>query len=538
MATQALYRQWRPATFSDFVGQEAIVTTLRNQVVSGRITHAYLFCGSRGTGKTTAAKILARSVNCETPVSGEACGHCAVCDALSAENCLDIVEIDAASNNGVDEIRDLREKVKYPPQHGKYRVYIIDEVHMLSTGAFNALLKTLEEPPPHALFILATTEPQRLPATILSRCQRYDFRRFPAEQIAGRLRHIVEGEHSHAEPEALSLIAHAAEGGMRDAISLLDMCLSYGGGSVDAALVREVLGASDRGFLFQFAGRLIAGDAAGALLGIDELMRSGREPQVFAKDITTHLRALMLSQTLPQDKLSQLLEITLEDAQRFIKQGAEVSRERLLALLDLFMNTDTDMRWAAQPRVALEVSAVRACLPEDALRLDALAARVDLVEKKIQNGVVAAPAAAAVQSQSADAALTAKRPAAPAQQQKTVPAPASASSQAIWDGVIKILRDSSMMLYSQVRMGRFLGIDGDAARIAFKKENEIFLNVLRKEDNAQIITAALTEAAGRPMRFLPEMEGAPAQDTAKQKDTLQAVFDMFGRDKVEVVDED
>ncbi|MDL2318905.1 DNA polymerase III subunit gamma/tau, partial [Eubacteriales bacterium OttesenSCG-928-A19] len=241
MPTQALYRQWRPMRFSDVYGQDAAITTLRNQVASGRISHAYLFCGSRGTGKTTTAKIFARAVNCASPVDGEPCGECAACKALEDDGSLDIVEIDAASNNGVDEIRDLREKVKYPPQNGRYRVYIIDEVHMLSTGAFNALLKTLEEPPPHALFILATTEPQRLPATVISRVQRYDFRRIPAQVIVERLRVIVEGEHADVTDEALRLIARSAEGGMRDAISLLDMALSYGGGSVDAALVRDVL---------------------------------------------------------------------------------------------------------------------------------------------------------------------------------------------------------------------------------------------------------------------------------------------------------
>ena len=227
MGYQALYRRYRPARFDDFVGQEAIIRTLRSQVMSGRIAHAYLFCGTRGTGKTSTAKVFARAVNCENPDRGEPCGQCAACRALSAESSLDILEIDAASNNGVDEIRDLREKVKYPPQSGRYRVYIIDEVHMLSQGAFNALLKTLEEPPAYVVFILATTEPQKLPATILSRCQRFDFGRIPAHQIIARLRVALEEGGIRAEEAALSRIARAAEGGMRDAWSILDMCLGY-----------------------------------------------------------------------------------------------------------------------------------------------------------------------------------------------------------------------------------------------------------------------------------------------------------------------
>ena len=324
MATQALYRTWRPQRFSDVVGQEPIVTTLKNQIASGRVAHAYLFCGSRGTGKTTSAKIFARAVNCENPRDGEPCGECPTCRALQEERCLDVVEIDAASNNGVDEIRDLRDKIKYPPQQGKYRVYIIDEVHMLSAGAFNALLKTLEEPPAHALFILATTEPQKLPATVLSRRQRYDFRRNSrAGDRRARLRTVCEGEQVEVSDEALMDIARSAEGGMRDALSLMDMCLAYGGGSVDDALVREVLGASDRAFLFEFADALLRGDAAGAIRGVDKLMREGREPQVFARDLTGHLRALLLAQTCGGE-LADLLEITAEDAARYQAQAQTV----------------------------------------------------------------------------------------------------------------------------------------------------------------------------------------------------------------------
>ena len=291
MGYQALYRRYRPARFEDFVGQEAVIKTLRSQVMSGRIAHAYLFCGTRGTGKTSTAKVFARAVNCEHPENGDPCGQCAACQALSAESSLDILEIDAASNNGVDEIRDLREKVKYPPQNGRYRVYIIDEVHMLSTGAFNALLKTLEEPPSYVVFILATTEPQKLPATILSRCQRFDFHRIPMHQIIGRMKVAVEKEGILAEEAALSRIARAAEGGMRDAWSIMDMCLGYAqedDTGLTEELVLRVLGAADRTFLFDFADKLIGSDAVGALTMIDDMMRMGREVQVFVRDVSAH----------------------------------------------------------------------------------------------------------------------------------------------------------------------------------------------------------------------------------------------------------
>ncbi len=354
MSYQALYRTWRPEQFRDIVGQERIITTLINQITSGRIPHAYLFCGSRGTGKTTTAKVLSRAINCLHPEDGEPCGVCEACKQLSGENNLDIVEIDAASNNGVDEIRDLRDKIKYPPTVGRYKVYIIDEVHMLSIGAFNALLKTLEEPPAHAVFILATTEPQKLPATILSRCQRFDFKRIPAQVIEGRLYTVLEGVGAQAEPEAVSLIARAAEGGMRDALSILDMCLSYGEGRLESDIVREVLGASDRTFLFDFAGALIAGEVSRALKMIDTLMRDGRDPAVFAREVTGHMRSLLVARSCEKG-LEDLLEVTAEDAERFRAQAAEASEARLMRLMSLFMQAENDMKWATQQRAVLEL---------------------------------------------------------------------------------------------------------------------------------------------------------------------------------------
>lgn len=532
MATQALYRAWRPQFFRDVYGQDAIVTTLRNQIASGRVAHAYLFCGSRGTGKTTTAKILARAVNCESPQSGEPCGACATCEALSAENNLDVIEIDAASNNGVDEIRDLRERIKYPPQHGRYRVYIIDEVHMLSAGAFNALLKTLEEPPRHVVFILATTEPQKLPATILSRCQRFDFRRIPAAVIAECLHKVATGEHVDVRPGAVSLIAAAAEGGMRDALSLMDMCLSYGGGSVDEALVRDVLGASDRAFLFDFAAFLVEGDVAGAMKGIDALMKSGREPQVFARDLTGHLRALMLAQSVAGDALAALLEITAEDAARYADQAALVSRERLLRWLDQFLAAETDMKWSSRPRVALEVAAARACLPEDALRLDALAARVEMLEKKLQNGVVSAPPPVQAEAKEPPVkpAPKATEPKAPAPTQPAAP------DDDIWSRALPAIKKEPA-LYAPLLQGRFAGMDGDAARVVFAKDKSIFPDMLKKPDKKEKLEALLTNAAGRPIRVSFEFEPDKPTETRSTRAALKEVFDAFGRENVQVIDE-
>ena len=550
MSYQALYRQWRPARFDDFVGQENVIATLRNQVQSGRIAHAYLFCGSRGTGKTSAAKVLARAVNCERPERGEPCGACATCQALQAENCLDIVEIDAASNNGVDEIRDLREKVKYPPQSGRYRVYIVDEVHMLSAGAFNALLKTLEEPPAHVVFILATTEPQKLPATILSRCQRFDFSRIPMRQIVGRLAQAAQGAGAQASPAALERIARAAEGGMRDALSILDMCLACAqGGVLGEDVVLQVLGASDRGFLFRFSGSLLAGDAPACLTMVDELMRLGREAQVFARELSGHLRALMLAQTCG-DALPELLDVTQEDAAQYRAQVEGCSRARLLRMLDVFLACETDMKWASQPRIALEVAVVRACQPEESVSLAALEERIGLIERRLAQGVPAAQAAPAVQAAPAAQAAPATQaaPAAQAAAKRSVPStqpavqPAGRAPDDVWDAAMRDLKRSAPLIFGSVSMGRYQGVRDGAYVLAFAKDPAvaIYMNMLRRDDKRAVVEEALARAGGAPARLCVEHEGeAPqprdAQQAAQQR--LDRVFGVFGRENVQVTDE-
>ena len=290
-AYQSLYRTWRPRTFTDMVGQEAIVRTLKNQVGSKRIAHAYLFCGSRGTGKTSAARIMAMAINCQEPRNGDPCLACAHCLALQSETTLDVFEMDAASNSRVEEIREMLSRTDYPPQTVPYKVYIIDEVHMLSNAAFNALLKTLEEPPPYMVFILATTEPQKLPATILSRCQRFDFGRIPESEIVKRLS-LAVSDGVTADEDALQLIAATAQGSMRDAWSLMDMCLSAGG-SLTQEHVRNMLGAVSQDFLFDFLDALVRGDTAEALRLSDKLMRGGRDVLVFLREFNAHLRQVL-----------------------------------------------------------------------------------------------------------------------------------------------------------------------------------------------------------------------------------------------------
>ena len=549
MGYQALYRRYRPARFEDFVGQEAVIKTLRSQVMSGRIAHAYLFCGTRGTGKTSTAKVFARAVNCEHPENGDPCGECATCRALSEESSLDILEIDAASNNGVDEIRDLREKVKYPPQVGRYRVYIIDEVHMLSAGAFNALLKTLEEPPAYVVFILATTEPQKLPATILSRCQRFDFHRIPMQQIVARMKVAVEREGIAAEDAALARIARAAEGGMRDAWSIMDMCLGYAqedGAGLTEALVLRVLGAADRGFLFDFADRLIGADAAGALEMIDGMMRMGREVQVFVRDVSAHLRALMLADVCGEEHAADLLDVTQEDAAAYVAQARRTSHTRLMRMLDLFLASETDMKWASQPRFALETAAIRACEPEESLQLEALVARVDELERKLREGVVVAQQAAAPASKNAaPAAQAAAAAPVPAKETPKGPAP---DAERIWQEAVKKLKQKPQ-LFGMVRFGRLASAENGVFTVVYEKATGgAYVKMLSMDDKNAQVAQALSDAAGYPCVFRAAIEGTvaesdkavlAAQEAAKKQaqENLNRVFDAFGRENVRVTDD-
>ena len=532
MAYQALYRAWRPRQFSEIFGQDAVVATLMRQIASGRIAHAYLFCGTRGTGKTSAAKVFSRAVNCLDRTSAEPCGECEVCKAILAESCMDVVEIDAASNNGVDEIRDLREKVKYPPTLTKYKVYIIDEVHMLSTGAFNALLKTLEEPPSHAVFILATTEPQRLPATILSRCQRFDFHRITAETIIEKLMIVLGGIGRTADDGALYEVARAAEGSMRDAMSLMDVCLAYTDGEVTSQLARDVLGTSGREFMFDFMEALIGNDARSCLSLIAKTMDLGRDPQVFVRDTVSHARTVLLAGILGSE-LADICEITEEDAQRYRDQAAKAPREKFMRIMELFMKAEPDMKWALQPRTILELCAVRACHPE-AEKDATVEERLAKVESAVKNGVVVASAPSAATPAAAEA--PAEKPA------EATPAPAAAPEsktdvpQQYLDAIAAV-KEANPSIAAPIGAMTYVGINGNVVQVEFSKKNLMFMKVLERK--LGIFNAALTEKFGQNMTIAMRMEGvnsANAKASSPAKKVIEQSYDIFGRENIKITD--
>ena len=363
MSYQALYRKFRPQEFDDVKGQDHIVTTLKNQIKADRIGHAYLFCGTRGTGKTTIAKIFAKAVNCEHPVDGSPCGECPICRAIAAGNSMNVIEIDAASNNGVDNIRQIREEVEYRPTEGKYKVYIIDEVHMLSIGAFNALLKTLEEPPAYVIFILATTEAHKIPITILSRCQRYDFRRITIDTITGRLRELMDAEQVTVEDRALRYIAKAGDGSMRDALSLLDQCIAfYLGQELTYDKVLDTLGAVDTEIFSRLLRQILDKNITGAIQTVETLVIEGRELGQFVTDFTWYLRNLMLVQS--SDDMEDVLDISSENLALLKEEASMVDADILMRYIRIFSELGSQIKYASQKRILIEIAIIKLCKPE------------------------------------------------------------------------------------------------------------------------------------------------------------------------------
>ena len=392
MSYQALYRKWRPDTFEDVKGQDHIVTTLKNQILADRIGHAYLFCGTRGTGKTSVAKIFARAVNCEHPVNGSPCGECPACKAIAAGTSMNVIEIDAASNNGVDNIREIREEVQYSPTEGKYKVYIIDEVHMLSIGAFNALLKTLEEPPAYVIFILATTEAAKIPITIMSRCQRYDFHRISIETIADRLTQLMKAENISVEDRAIKYVAKAADGSMRDALSLLDQCIAfYLGKELKYENVLDVLGAVDTEVFSKMYKTIKTSDVAGCMNLMEDIIMQGRDLSQFVTDFVWYLRNLLLIKTTDDiDKIEDVIEVSKDNIKDMIEDARDVDVDSIMRHIRVLSELSNEMKYATQKRVLLEVALIKLCVPEMETNQDALLDRIRAVEEKVEQGVGAA----------------------------------------------------------------------------------------------------------------------------------------------------
>lgn len=388
MSYMALYRKFRPNNFTEVKGQDHIVTTLRNQIKSGRIGHAYLFTGTRGTGKTSVAKLLAKTVNCENPNEGNPCNECSMCKGIMSATSMNVIEIDAASNNGVENVREIVEEVRYSPTEGKYKVYIIDEVHMLSTGAFNALLKTIEEPPSYVIFILATTEVHKIPVTILSRCQRYDFKRITIDIIADRLRELMDEEKLDVEDKAIRYIARMADGSLRDALSLLDQCISF---YLDQTLtydnVLDVLGTVDTKVFSQLLEAVSNQDVLRCIRILDEVETGGRELSQFVIDFIWYLRNLLLVKTT-ENVNDIIIDIATENLELLKKEAESMDEDIIMRYIRIFSELSNQIRYAPRKRVLLEMALIKLCKPQMERNYDSIINRLRIIEDKLEKGIV------------------------------------------------------------------------------------------------------------------------------------------------------
>lgn len=562
MAYRALYRTYRPGSFSQMVGQEHITAILKNQVQEEQLSHAYLFCGPRGTGKTTTAKVLSRAVNCLHPINGEPCEQCQNC-LVSREQNADIIEIDAASNTGVDNVRELISQAQFAPLQLKKRVFIIDEVHMLSTSAFNALLKTLEEPPAHVIFILATTEPQKLLPTIISRCQRFDFHRFTIAHIVGHLQNVLKQAGASIEPDGLRIIARAADGAMRDALSLTDQCLSFCGSKVTAKDVMAVLGTMDQDFLFNVTETLFNGDTKGCMEVVERIAASGSSLNVFVADLSAHLRNLLLTKSCGDCK--DILECTDDTMARYQKQAKGLSQERLLYALEQLMKAQGEMKYYPTPRYMLESVLMRIAYPLEDKSTEALLSRIAALEeklKKLEEGGLSLPAQAPspVQAPQPAPVLSVQAPqkAAPedvppweeeyipeappeegylpylpeepaprvqpapvVQSPQAAPAPSPAPSaggeaDALWKQVLNALLKENPMVYRCAKLGEVRELDDSRLVISFAPEYAGKLSVINSPRNLSALQGILTRLKPGVTAVLMEQKADPAEQKLRE----------------------
>lgn len=539
MAYKALYREWRPKDFEDVVGQRHITVTLRNQIVNGRIAHAYLFCGTRGTGKTSTAKIMAKALNCLDLRDGEPCNECEMCKKINNGISIDVTELDAASNNGIDNIRDIIEDVQYPPQEARYKVYIMDEVHMLSTGAVNAFLKTLEEPPKNVVFILATTDPQKLPITILSRCQRFDFKRIKSDDIFERLRKIVNQQGVFAEDKSLQLVARISDGAMRDSLSILDQSISMGSGKVDYDNLVAMLGLVTNEYLIQITDAVIDKSVETSLKLIDEIVLSGKDINTFIKDLIGHLRNLMIVKVSnsPED----ILDMSLENIAAISSQAERIRVEEIMRGIRILQEAEEQAKWSKQSRIYLELAIIKMCKIEFDTSKEVLLARINRLEDVIKSGKIAVSAERTAEGQTSAKAEVKKTV-------KTVKHPEAVTheelnedSKITLDDVRKAWRDiletfktrRAMVVYASLMTGRPVKCSNGIIEILYEKQYAFNKQRLEKEETRRLVDEVFSEVLKEKLRVKYTID-IPDK---LEKSPEDALIETFGEEVVEIIDD-
>lgn len=540
MAYTALYREWRPKTFDEVVGQPHVTTTLKNQIRNNRIAHAYLLCGTRGTGKTSTAKIFAKAVNCLNSQDGEPCNECEMCKKISAGLAIDVSEMDAASHNKVDDIRDLIEEVKYPPRESKHKVYIMDEAHMLTQGAVNAFLKTLEEPPEKVIFILATTDPQKLPITILSRCQRFDFKRIKSDDVFERLVNIIKEQGSFADNKSLQLIARMSDGAMRDALSILDQAIAMGNGKVDYEQVVNMLGLVTNDNLFKLTDSIIDKNVEAAMKIIDEIVYAGKDVNLFIKDMIHHMRNLMMVKIT--QKPEEVLDMSEENIGLIKDQSGKILVEEIMRCIRIFQESEEQAKWSSQSRIYLELAVIKMCKVEYDTSKEVLLSRINKLENIIKEGNFAVkPSNAEKPKDKPSAATKTTKIGSKIKKEDEIAVEVNTESKVTIEDVKKSWRDilevfkarRLMVLYASLVTGKIESCVNGIVEIKYEEQYAFNIGRLQKDDNRKIIEDVFSEALKEKVRIKYTVD----KNENSEKTPEQFLKETFGEELVEIIDE-
>ncbi|KGG80916.1 DNA polymerase III subunit gamma/tau [Caloranaerobacter azorensis H53214] len=551
MAYQALYRKYRPKDFDSVLGQEHVTTILKNQIINNNIAHAYLFSGTRGTGKTSTAKIFARAVNCLNNKDGNPCNECEVCRGILNDTIMDVVEMDAASNNSVDDIRELREKVKYPPSKGRYKVYIIDEVHMLSKGAFNALLKTLEEPPKHLLFILATTEPQKLPATILSRCQRFDFKRISVDDIVKNMRAICDELNIDVEDRGLRLIARNSDGAMRDALSILDQCVSFSDGRITYEYILSILGTVNLDVIFELTDAIINSNLEKTLGLIEDIVRAGKDVNQFIKDLILHFRNLMIAKT--SKNIENIIDASDEVIYKLNRQAKNIELNDIMRAIKILSDVEVKAKWSSQPRIILEVGLIKFIKTPSNVDIDNLLEKVAKLEKIIEEGKfhvidksnhsynveIKTSVSENLKKDNTDQKVNIK--------DEIFNENGNINSENVsfnkikieWSNFLKRLKKEKISIHALLMEGKLISFENNMLTVAFEDGFAFHKDAIEKKNNKEFVEKSISKYfnCDIKMKFImaSEIKNTESEQEDKKKDIIKQIKDIFGEDLVEVV---
>ena len=541
MAYTALYREWRPRNFEDVVGQEPITTTLKNQILNNRITHAYLFCGTRGTGKTSTAKVMAKGLNCLDLKNGEPCNECAMCKKINSGLAIDVTELDAASNNGIDRIRDIIEDAKYPPQEGRFKVYIMDEVHMLSMGAVNAFLKTLEEPPANVVFILATTDPQKLPITILSRCQRFDFKRISNINISERLRKIISTQGVLADDKSLGLIARVSDGSMRDALSILDQSIAMGDGKVEYDGLINMLGLVTNEHLFSITSSVIERNIQKAMTTIEDIVLAGKDMGLFMKDLVVHFRNLLMIKVTNNPE--EVLDMSVENIALVKEQGGRIRVEEIMRDIRILQEAENNARASKQTRLYLELAVIKMCKIEYDTSSEVILARVNRMEEALRTGKVqvaqvnAKGTTAVVQGE--NKVKQTQKPVATVSKEMHSEENSDFKTsledvQRAWKDILEAFKARrAMIIFASIVTGKPVECKNGILTIQYDDQYAFGKERLEKSENYKVVNEVVSEV----MRENIKVKFVIDKSETLERTPEEVLLDAFGESSVEFIDE-